>query len=155
MHSVIKIPIHKPGTTKRAPPIWFVSISGLYLCYLWLKRFEWIDSGKLLSVHSVVKIPFLKRSRRSAPLQIFDLRPPTSASPHIRLVSVLSVQSVVKPVRKDRLLGTLLHAFRVIRGHIFTLRCPPSVICVHLRNLRIHLHPHFSTAVKRIVSNLR
>ena len=44
------------GTTKRAPPIWFVSVFGLYLCnlcYLWLKRIGWIDSGKLHSVHSV------------------------------------------------------------------------------------------------------
>ena len=74
VHSVIKIPIHKPGTTKRAPPIWFVSVSGSYLCYLWLKRIGWIDCWRLPrsvhSVHSVVNIPILNRARRSAPLPV-------------------------------------------------------------------------------------
>ena len=63
MHSVVKIPILRPGTTKRAPPTWLANLSGSYLCNLWLKRIEWIDSGKLYSVHSVhsvVIIPILK-----------------------------------------------------------------------------------------------
>ena len=78
VHSVVTIPILKPGTTKRAPPTWFASLSGSYLCNLWLKRIEWIDSGKLYSVHSVhsvVIIPILKpgTTKRAPPILISDI----------------------------------------------------------------------------------
>ena len=49
VYSVVKIPILKPGTTKRAPPSWSVFLSGSYLCNLWSNRFEWF--GLRCSIH--------------------------------------------------------------------------------------------------------
>ena len=71
-HSVVKIPILKPGTTKRAPPSSFISVSGLYLCNLWLTRFERIGCWNLPTLCipctlSSLHKPWSRREELNAP----------------------------------------------------------------------------------------